>query len=39
MSRGLPSRKTFYRADQWPEFKARVTACYQAPSRTMHDRA
>ena len=22
-------------ADQWPEFKARVTACYQAPSRTI----
>ncbi len=22
-------------ADPWPEFKARVTACYQAPSRTI----
>jgi putative transposase len=22
-------------ADQWPEFKARVTACYQAPSRAI----
>ena len=23
-------------ADLWPEFKARVTACYQAPSRASH---
>ena len=22
-------------ADQWPEFKARITACYQAPSRAI----
>ena len=24
-----------FSADQWPEFKARVTACHQAPSRAI----